>query len=56
MTFKCVTCDVVIDAIPEGSVQITDSGSTHTWRWPNGEFHHLKKVPAPRKIVVQEKS
>ena len=47
--YKCSICDLVVDVIPEGAVQIGKAtGNVACYRLTNGEYHYLVSTKTGR--------
>ena len=51
MPYKCRLCGLTVDAIPEGSIELS-SGSQifKLWRFKSGEVHDLRRVRTPKEL------
>jgi hypothetical protein len=51
--FFCKLCEQTWTELPEGAVQLTvrhrgGNGQAHTYRFPDGSIHIIKKVPSTK--------
>src|SRR5947207_14479793 len=45
MKYRCVTCGLALDRIPDGAVQITpNQRRVNGFRFANGTVHHLRQL------------
>ena len=53
MTWKCTTCDLEFDAIPDDAARLTHSNSrTNVFRFSDGSIHALRKIRTPKSESV----
>jgi hypothetical protein len=53
MMWKCTTCDLEFDGIPDAAVRLTHSNSrTNVFRFSDGSIHALRKLRSPKSESV----
>ena len=51
--WKCTTCDLEFDTIPDDAVRLTHTTArTNVYRFPDGAIHALRKLRSPKRDSI----